>query len=439
MKFRQPNRVLLQLSLLLIVSAINFGLFTSVISSLSLTYKSTLVASAAGPYPNNISAVIFGTSLFALFSPIQAIILPAIGSYSDFIGRKSVLLACLILTAIGYLFAFHSIQLHSKLLLFSSLALANFSLCIYPIIFAIFCDLSSRVKLAQYLVLAPILYSVVYLADFVGNYCLFRIHYLPDNLILTGFIISLLSVLFVASLNLPKRRYQQAVPRQKSFLRDFIKQFERLAFSKSNIILFGLIVIFLYGWGLSDRSIPPLFATLKLYSNPAVNLRNTLTTLFLVALVYPWLIKHFNLSRLLIVGISLVVLGIVFILTGYQKSLLGVYSLVISVSENMLFAMLLYVLVRSTNAKNYGLTMGLFFAIDHLVWCLSNITTTQASSYVHTLSTALVMILVFFILMLWYLYKYRYLHEIKWLHATYKTTPFFRFSMRFTKSKNESE
>jgi len=136
---RQEWLTILPLFLVIVIDAMGFCLVFPVLTPLLLDPHSTLLASTTSNFTRSL---LYGICL-AAYPLAMFFAAPILGDLSDHVGRKKVIIGCLIGTAIGYILAIPSIHLNSISLFIFSRIIAGLFAGSQPIAQAAIADISS--------------------------------------------------------------------------------------------------------------------------------------------------------------------------------------------------------------------------------------------------------------------------------------------------------
>lgn len=326
---------------------------------------------------NSAANVIFITTLFIIISPVYFFAAPLLGSFSDYFGRKRLLLISVIFSAVGYFLSYLSTLINAFSVTILGIFIANIGYASLVIAFAAMSDVTrGKRQLFGYglLGLAVMMSNGFSMISFyIIDHSTDSSHHL--NIISFGaFAIQLLNIVLLLAF------MRETKPRTQHHVFDVLQSLpiaciEILTKRVSRILLILLLTL-LFTWGIFLQEVPHFLSHLGEQPNQ-YNILFITYVIILMAVGYlfvlPWSFAKFNFYKSLFISFFLVSLGMTSSLFFFNTYMEWLTAIPTSIGVALAVPLMLTGLTRTVSTEHRGLAMGLFNTGQLLAWALGSV------------------------------------------------------------------
>jgi DHA1 family tetracycline resistance protein-like MFS transporter len=361
--------VLAPLFSVIVLDVMGLGLIIPIISPMFMNSADSILS----PHTSlAMRELLYGITL-ASFSLLMLFGAPFLGDLSDFLGRKKVLIICLLVTALGLLISALGISWHSVTILIIGRCIAGFAAGSQPIAQAAIADVSTQENKAMsmsYIIFAACVGFV--LGPMVGGYFA-NSHFISWFNYSTPFYIAAILAL-INALSVAVAFQETFIPETKKELR-VLKGLLIFWSAFTNRPLRPLILIFLFTeLGFSVYFVYVSLYLVHEYQFTTINVGHFMTYLGIIwgitfTLIVRMVLKFLTLKKILLLSLFLLALGS-FCAMWPLEWVLWVTAIPLCIGNGLCYTAILTLLSNATDAESQGWIMGVTGALNAIAWVL---------------------------------------------------------------------
>ncbi len=372
MTTKSPEKALIPLFLVIVIDSMGFGFLFPVLTPLFLHGHSPIFSETV-----SLGVVHFYYGLVVAMYPLLMFLgAPLLGDLSDKIGRKRVLLICLVGTGLGYLVCGWGVSLGSIFLLLLGRMISGITAGTLPMAQAAVADVSAdRVKQAKYM---GLMMFAIAGGQILGP---FLAGILSDQAITTHFtnatpfyIASLLAVLNIVWLVMAFKETYVVHQKGKIDLLKTVRSYRHVVDNKRLLLMTLVFLCMQLDWSFFSQSSPAYLQQNFAYSNLALGIfSSSLGVLIAIGggVITPRVASKMTSHRAAIIGMFALGIGTCFTVIAKNQVVFWCATAVTSIGAAMAFSFIITLFSGVVNKTEQGWVMGISGAVIAIAWALT--------------------------------------------------------------------